>query len=228
MVRRIEDEIEYYYDSHPTEEDLMGETSDHADLVHYLVEVLTWLFREQPCAIYENLNLYQTTDKNEYPLAPDVAVFKGAMRRSLRSWKIGRNGPAPQVVFEIASEETWAKDLDEKPAKYGRMGVQEYYAYDPNEPPFQRSRSRRLFGWQRDSQQGIMRPITPASSGTLLSPQLDSWLVPDGALLRLYDRNGQVRLTRAEAGEKLAEIEVRRNQALADKLRSLGIDPDQI
>ena len=36
MAKQIEDEVAYYYDSHPTEEDLMGEASDHATLVRYL------------------------------------------------------------------------------------------------------------------------------------------------------------------------------------------------
>lgn len=31
MEKRVEDEVVYYYDSHPTEEDLMGETSVHAE-----------------------------------------------------------------------------------------------------------------------------------------------------------------------------------------------------
>ncbi len=55
--QHFEDEVAYYYDFHPTEEDLMGETSAHADLVHYLREVLKWLFHRQACAIYDNLNL---------------------------------------------------------------------------------------------------------------------------------------------------------------------------
>jgi hypothetical protein len=44
--------------------------------------------------------------------------------------------------------------------------------------------------------------------------QLDSFLVPDGNRLRLTDRHGSPRLTRDEA--------------LAEKLRELGVDPDQI
>src|ERR1700722_2721804 len=95
MARHIEDEVKYYYDSHPTEEDLMGETSFHADLVHYLVEVLRWLFQGQICAIYENLNMYQTANSDEYPIAPDVAVIKRASQRSVRSWRVGKSGPAP-------------------------------------------------------------------------------------------------------------------------------------
>ena len=47
MAKELEHEVAYYYDLYPTKEDLMGETSDHADLVHYLREVLTWLFEGQ-------------------------------------------------------------------------------------------------------------------------------------------------------------------------------------
>jgi Uma2 family endonuclease len=227
----------------------MGETAFYTFLVRYLASVLTWLFEGQSCAIHENLNIYQTTNYQEYPLAPDVAVFKGIAYRLIRSWKIDRTGPAPQVVFEIASEETWTKDLKEKPGRYARMGVQEYFAYDPNEPHLPLSGTRRLFGWRLDQQQGIMRPMTPANDGALWSIQLESWLVPDGTMLRLYDRSRQMRLTRDEARERQlevttwrAEIEamraneeaqrateaIRQAEALKDKLRSLGVDPDQL
>ena len=197
----------------------MGETSFHADLVRYLMEVLTWMFQGQFYAIYENLNFYRTTDPKEYPIAPDIAIIKGIQQRPARSWRIGKSGPAPQVAFEIASEETWRKDLTEKPGKYAEIGVQEYYAYDPLEPPLPRSGNRRLFGWQLNQQ--TMQAMTPDEKGALWSPYLDSWLVPDGAMLRLYDRAGQLRLTHAED-------EARRSLAMAEKLRSLGINPDQL
>jgi Uma2 family endonuclease len=229
MARHIEDEVVYYYDSHSTQEDLMGETAFHAALVRYLVDVLTWLFQGQLCAIYENLNFYQTANTYEYPLAPDVAVIKGVAYQLLtRSWRVGKSGPAPQVVFEIASEETWKKDLEEKPAKYARMGVQEYFAYDPHEFPLPPSNNRRLFGWRLDQDRQTMKEMSIGPNGSLWSPSLESWLVPDGTMLRLYDRNGQMGLTygEAEAQQKLAEA--RRAEALAEKLRSLGIDPDQI
>ena len=66
-----------------------------------------------------------------------------------------------------------------------------------------------------------MRKMLPGPDGRLWSVQLDSWLVPDREYLRLYDRQGHLRLTQAEA-------EARRAQTLAEKLRSLGIDPDQL
>src|SRR6266480_8078721 len=73
MIEHTSDEVAYYYyDSHPTEEDLMGETPPHAALVHYLMDVLAWLFHDQLCAIYENFNFYQTRNKDEKPLALDL------------------------------------------------------------------------------------------------------------------------------------------------------------
>lgn len=213
----------------------MGETSFHADLVHYLMEVLRWLMQGQLCALYENLNMYQTPDPKEYPVAPDVAVIKGIQQRSARSWRVGRSGPVPQVVFEIASEETWRKDLLDKPGKYANMGVQEYFAYDPNDIPLPASKGRRLFGWRLDQTSHAMKEIQPRSDGALWSHHLESWLVPDGTMLRLYDRAGRMRLTgmESEAQQRIAETRradaaTARAQLLAEKMRALGFDPDQL
>jgi Uma2 family endonuclease len=284
MAREISNEVRYYYDYHPTEEDLMGETASHSLLIRYLSEVLSWLFHDQICAIYENLNFYQTLDSREYPVAPDLAVIKGVPLERVRSWAPGRIGVPPQVIFEILSQETGKKDLREKPAKYASLGVQEYFAYDPNEPPISRATVNRLFGWRLDSRHGQMVEMIPNAKGWLWSKQLDSWLVPEGADLRLYDRYHRQRLTeaqaeallkvqavqraaqqaekaaqetrraqeatrqaeeaarraaeeakradeearRAEEAMRRAEEEARQRQALAEKLRSLGINPDEV
>ena|SRR3989442_1421797 len=121
MGEHIEnDEIYYYYDSHVTEKDLMGEPSNHSKLVHYLWDVLLWLFHGQQCAIYKN-------------------------------WSV----------------------------------------------------------------------------------HLNSFLASEGAYLRLYDKNRQQCLTRAAAMQTKADamrvdIQVKRIKAMEEKLRSLGIDPDQL
>lgn len=206
----------------------MGETSDHADLVHYLRDVLTWLFYGLACAVYENLNFYQTDYYREQPLAPELAVIKGVNFRRMRSWRVGKSGPAPQVVFEIVSKETWKKDLKEKPVRYAHMGVQEYFVYDPNDPLILREPAHRLHGWQLDPVTQQMREIPLRPDGSLWSIQLQSLLVPDGAYLRLYDQYRQLCLTKAEAEERRAEMAEKRAQILAEKLRSLGIDPDQL
>ena len=120
------------------------------------------------------------------------------------------------MVLEIASEETWKKDLDGKPPRYAQMGVAEYIAYDPNEPALRSSTGQRLYGWhlRKSSGKPQIQTLSVGPQGRLWSPHLDSFLVPDGELLRLYDRQGHLRLTQTEV--------------LAEKLRSLGIDPDQV
>jgi len=227
--------VQYYYDSHPTEEDLMGETSWHNDLIDYLKAVLRWLFREQACAMYSDLNFYQTRNFREYPVVPDLAVIKGIVYRSTRNWTLASGDPPPQVIFEILSEETWKKDVYEKPSKYASMGVQEYFTYDPHEPPIRSGNAPRLLGWRLDPQRKEMIEMAANHDNWLWSEQLESWLVPDGPYLRLYDREHQMRLTGEEARAQQAEIEAERAEAaserakaLAEKLRSLGINPDEI
>ncbi len=177
----------------------MGETALHAALIHYLVDVLRWLFSDRACAIHENLNFYSTSDSKEKPLVPDIAVIKGTAYRYISSWSIGQDGPPPHLVFEIASKETWEKDLYEKPLRYAHLGVSEYVFYDPNEPSLQQTVTQRLFVWQLSKQLGIVRQLPTNTIGQIWSEQLESWLAPDGYFLRLYDRNGHLCLTQAEA-----------------------------
>jgi hypothetical protein len=62
-----------------------------------------------------------------------------------------------------------------------------------------------------------MLALLPNEDGSLWSRGLDSFLVPDG-------EEARARWAEAEA-RQAAE---RRAEALAEKLRSLGIDPDQL
>ncbi|MCA1595118.1 MAG: hypothetical protein LC772_01650, partial [Chloroflexi bacterium] len=71
--------VEYYFDHHPTEEDLMGYNELQARLVRYLMHVLEWLFRAEGWYIAMDLNIYVTLNHHEQPSAPDVAVFKGVV-----------------------------------------------------------------------------------------------------------------------------------------------------
>ena len=80
-----------------------------------------------------------------------------------------------------------------------------------------------------------MRELSAGRDGRIWSFHLESWLVPEGEYLRLYDNQDNLRLNVGEAEARRAETEARekeaaikRAEALAEKLRSLGIDPDQI
>jgi Uma2 family endonuclease len=233
----VASDLYYYYDSHPTPEDLMGETTAHSQLIRYLIAVLEWQFRAERWFIGDNLNLYQTGDRNERPIVPDIALFQGCVlapppARLPRSWRIlPPENPPPTVVFEIASQETREKDIREKPGIYASMGVREYFYYDPddervNPPP-------PLLGWRMEN--GLAVPMDLTIQGGLWSEELESWLVPDGRFLRLYDPLGQQRPTEAEAAqaEKEAaqaakEAERAAKERAWARLRELGIDPESL
>lgn len=202
-------EIQYYWDSHDTEEDLMGESDAHRVLTRYLAEVIRQYYRPEPCFVAENLGIHRTRDPMDKPAVPDISVFPGVDRSKLperlRSWSLALpDRPAPAVVFEIASDRTWEADIEEKPGIYARMGVKEYFFYDP----LRESRRRlQLRGWAPVGMQP--QELLRDSEGRLWSEVLQSYLVPDGVMLRLTDSNAGVRLTEAEIAALAAEQERR-------------------
>jgi regulator of protease activity HflC (stomatin/prohibitin superfamily) len=114
------------------------------------------------------------------------------------------------------------------------MGVQEYFAYDANSKPLARATTQRLFGWRRDSvflrlydRHGNLR-LTEASA---MAQQAEA----EAEARRAADRRAQAEAEAREAADRRAQAEAeareaanRRAQVLAEKLRSLGYDPDQI
>lgn len=229
MSKTIETEVEYYYyDEFPTKEDLMGDTTLHVTLIQYLLLVLQWLMRDEICAIHHNLNFYQTNRRKEYPVAPDIVVIKGVPHRYLTSWSVGKTGPAPNAIIEVASKRTWRKDVFKKPAIYANMGVREYFTYDPNRPPAWKGINSRLLGWRLDESTSHYQAIKPDARDRLWSEELASWLVPDTDYLRLYDVHDQLRLTGEEAWMQEAEEAEAKAEALARKLREFGFNPDEL
>src|SRR5690348_16849429 len=98
MYERVEDEVEFCDDFSPLEEESMPEPALHDKLILYLVEVLSWLFYGQLCAIHRNLAFYPSHERNAPSVAPDIAVIKGLPFQPVKSWRVGRTGPAPHVV----------------------------------------------------------------------------------------------------------------------------------
>jgi Putative restriction endonuclease len=114
--------------------------------------------------------------------------------------------PAPPVVFEIDSPGTWTKDVQtdehDKPAIYGRIGVKEYFTYDSNTPQaWLFARGVRLRGW-RYAADGTPIELQRDRRGWLRSEELQSFLVPDGREMYLYDFDGNKRLTYEEGVQK--------------------------
>lgn len=227
--------FERYYDSHEVEGAELTQSVDHYLVIQYLIVVLQWIFKGKGIGVVSNVNFYQTDNPRETPISPDVAVVEGLPenRKSedKSSYYVGETSPAPRVIIEIASKETWRQDLEDKPGRYHSMGINEYFVYDPNEPTVwtrQWRAHKRLIGWHRNAVSGEFELLQKDANGRLWSNELASWLVVESAGLRLYDANGQLRLTEAEALQYSLMAERLQKQKLAEKLKELGINPEEL
>src|SRR5260370_21394719 len=97
--------------------------------------------------------------------------------------------------------------MREKPGKYASRGVQEYFAYDPNEPPIRRGGAPRLMGWRLDTQRREMVEMGANSEGWLWREQLESWLVTDESYLRLYVLEHHLRLQGEHSQDHTAGVD---------------------
>ena len=215
--------IERYYDSHQSEleEEELGQSRSHFYAIKYLLLILEWLFESkgQKVGIVSEIAFYQTDNPQESPKQPDIAVVDGLEVVSEQeedpspSYYVGADGPPPRVIFEIASQNTWQVDLEVKPGVYARMGVKEYFAYDP-QPKLgvwtrQWRAKERLVGWRMQAD-GSYQEIAKDEQGRIWSEELESWLVVRPKWLQLYSAAGELRIDKAEAEKQRAEEERRR------------------
>jgi Uma2 family endonuclease len=119
----------------------MGETDLHRDWMFRLLEIFRQRYRDQQVYIASDLLVYYEEGTPSKFVVPDCFVVldcNPGRRRTFQTWKEKR---VPDVVFEVTSRGTSSTDIVDKPVIYERMGVQEYFLYDPTasylEPPLQ-------------------------------------------------------------------------------------------
>ena len=64
-------------------------------------------------------------------VSPDLMVVLGAPKHLRSSYLLWEEPKAPDFVLEVASESTYRSDLGDKRDTYARIGVSEYWLYDP-------------------------------------------------------------------------------------------------
>ena len=111
----------------------MAETQYHVDAIFQLRELLDDLFAAR-------IRVWIGTDQFWYweegnpsaRTAPDIMVVFGIprepLRRSFLSW---REKAIPSFICEFSSEHTWENHLSWKRNTYERLGVKEYFLFDP-------------------------------------------------------------------------------------------------
>ncbi len=149
-------------------------------------------------------------------VAPDLMVVIGVdghMRQSYSVWEEGDR--VPDFVMEIVSPSVTRKELDDKQAIYERIGVTEYFVFDPWGVTPATVAGRRLHG--RALRRGRYVPMEHSADGSVFSAALGLDLrVRRGETGRAYralrfsdPRTGEDLETHVKTHEKLLEAERR-------------------
>jgi Uma2 family endonuclease len=182
----------------------MGETDLHRDWMFRILELLRFRYRGERVYMASDLLVYyQEGDPTQFVVPDDFIVLdcEPGRRRTFKTWEEGKS---PNVIFEVTSRSTRQNDEIWKPPVFARLGVPEYFLYDPAAdyltPPLQ---GFRLID-------GGYARIEPDASGTLACEQLGIHLRLDaGELVMLDAQTGRRLLTGEEAAiaEALAQAE---------------------
>lgn len=228
-------------DDLPYDDGIPMETPRHAAQMHLLIEALQlYLPPRRDCFIGGNMFVYYSLDqaRNKDFKGPDFFVVLDVPQRERKSWIAWQeNDRLPNVVIELMSPSTAENDREEKKLTYqDKLRVPEYFIFEPF-----------LYEWSGFRlQEGVYEPIQPDASGQLLSQELGlvlrrwegsyeeiesnwiRWALPDGTLLPIHAELAQQERKRAEQERQRAEQEKQRADRLVERLRSIGIDPDEL
>jgi Uma2 family endonuclease len=215
----------------------MTESDATRDYLIYAVEVLRLYFqRRRNVYVSGNLFIYYEEGNPKAVVSPDVFVVFGVspgQRKSYKTWQEG--GKLPAFVLEITSASTRKQDETEKPALYQSLGIPEYFQYDPTADYLRpQLKGRRLAN-------GVYQPLPLehtaegvsfiASQSLGLDLQLRAGHDSVASLpraLRFYDPQTGLTLLNRQEVEQERDAALQRAQRLAEKLRELGINPDQV
>ena len=208
-----------------TDGEPVAETYVHLYALLVTLEVLKQYLKGQQATVLGNQFLYYAEGFPKLRVAPDVMVIFDVAPGGRDNYKIWEEHQVPAVIFEMTSKSTKGEDLGEKKLLYERLGVQEYWLFDPKGEWI----AAQLQGYRLQTG-GNYEPITDGRSEPLkLKLQVEE------ALIGFYrEDTGEKLLIPEELAEALALERIAREQAenqverLKAELRSLGIDPDAI
>ena len=235
----------------------MAENTVHYEWITTIKENLEQLFADEPNVFvaadlfWYPVQLSSSESRKGKSLAPDVMVVFGVPKGDRGSYiQHLENDIAPQVVFEIHSPSNDADDRKARLQFYKKYGVEEYYYLYPEQ--------NELEVWLRHGKtlEKIACGARWVSPRLQIRFEMDGETMrvchPNGEPFESYaEQRDRIRQTTAqrdrERAEKergraekererqradLAEAEKERERAekerLAAKLRSLGIDPDEM
>ena len=110
----------------------MAETDFQRDVMTYAIEALKAHFRERADVyVSGDLFIYYEEGNRTVSVAPDVFVVLGVPNHRRRTYLLWQEGKAPDFVMEVTSDSTREEDQGRKRELYARLGIPEYWQYDP-------------------------------------------------------------------------------------------------
>ncbi len=172
----------------------MAETGIHVIAIIWLQQMLRYHCRARHDRyIAATMFLYYVEGQPKTRRAPDVMVAKGVFgqheRRSFKTWI---EGVVPSCIIEVTSKKTTNEDLKQKKPAYQKIGVREYFMFDPLHDYL----PHQLIGYRLIARK--YQRIKRGADGSLLSKELGLRLYPGGAKLALYD---------SKTGERVPSLE---------------------
>ena len=193
----------------------MAENDAQLAAIHYGIGALRVHYQARADVyVSGDLLMYYTEGNPSVSIAPDVFVVFEVEDRMRMSYRVWEEGKAPDFVLEVASKSTWREDLGPKRDTYARLGVKEYWMYDPTGEYFSPVlQGLRLAG---DAYVHQMAVASRGGALTLSSDTLGLELRAQDGEMRFRDpATGQVLLSHQEEAAARREAEVRAEAAKA-------------
>lgn len=184
---------------------ILMETDPHANSIVAIRNQLQWHFAGlSDVYVAGSMAVYYREGDRSAVVAPDVFVVLGVAKRDRKSYRIwDEGGVPPTFVVEVASSSTYRLDSTDKRETYERMGVREYWRFDPVGDLIPQG----LEGW-RLGRAGYKPVRQTRSTGRYRSAALGLELRADEWLLRFRDpRLGRDLMTYAEVARAHQEAE---------------------
>ena len=141
----------------------MAENDAQRAAIMYAIGALELRFADRPDVyVSGDLLIYYEEGNPRASAAPDAFVVFGAERRQRMTYKLWEEPKAPDFALEVASANTWREDEGPKRGLYERLGVREYWQYDPTGEHL----GVRLKGWRLVDGAYEAQPVVASLDGT--------------------------------------------------------------
>ncbi len=202
---------------YPSEDDEpLAETQLHALAILTIFNVLSLFLQGKPVVLFVDQFLYYREGDPSARVAPDVMLVFDIPQQFYDNYKVWEYGQIPAVIFEVTSASTRENDQGYKKELYERLGVKEYWLFDPKgEWIGEQLRGYRL---GKDGRYEIIEDRC--------SEVLQLRLQPCDYVLNFYRLDNNEKLLTPQELFVTLQAEKERADRLAQKLRELGISPE--